>query len=63
MVLTGYVIKIAVPAENIAEDVIGITGHGKPFTGAERIFTVYAKQSAGHDPLLTCPVNFLTDHA
>lgn len=40
-----------------------MTDHEDLFTGAEIIIAVYVKRSAGHDPSLTCPVNFLTDYA
>jgi len=54
---------IAFPVENVAEDATGMTGHENSSTGAERIFAVYVKWSAGHDPFLTCSVDFLTGHA
>jgi hypothetical protein len=60
---TGSVMLIAFPVENVAEDATGMTGHENSSTGAERIFAVYVKWSAGHDPFLTCSVDFLTGHA
>ena len=62
VILTGGVILIAVPVENMPEGVMGMTDHEDSFTGAERIFAVYVERITGHDPLLTCSVNFLTDH-
>ena len=62
MILTGYAILLAVPVENMPEGVMERTGHEDLFTGAERIFAAYVERTAGHDPLLTGSVNFLTDH-
>lgn len=55
--------KMASPVENLAEDATEMTDHADFSTGYERLFAVYARQIAGHDPLLTCSVNFLTGHA
>jgi hypothetical protein len=40
-----------------------MTDHEDSFTGGEGLSAVYVERSAGHDPLLTCSVNLLTDHA
>jgi hypothetical protein len=61
--LTGYALYVAYPAENIPEDAINITDHEDSSTGGERLFADYVKRSAGHAPLFTGSVNFLTDHA